>query len=84
MKHSLKYLAVLFTLARYHVGREAVAACQSVASTGRALYVMITPARQRAVAGNSSPSPEALLFLLALYTTSVHNDLDHIVVKCFK
>jgi hypothetical protein len=34
---------------------EAVAACQSVASTGRAQYVIITPARQRAVAGNSSP-----------------------------
>ena len=25
-----------------------------------------------------------LLALLALYTTTEHNDLDHIVVKCFK
>lgn len=51
-----------------HVGREAVAACQSVASTGRPQYVMITPARQRAVAGNSSPQA-----LLSLPFGAVHN-----------
>src|SRR6266849_3333630 len=32
------------TLFTYRVGREAVAACQSVASTGRAQFVVTTPA----------------------------------------